>query len=90
MKYELDFEYELDDDKAITVYITEFDFGSPGKTWGPPESCYPADPPEIYWYALNEEGKELELTNRQKEAIESKAWEKIEAEVEASWERYYD
>lgn len=76
--YLFDFLYDLDEETSVTVYVTDVDFGSPGQTWGPPERCYPPEPAEICWHAVNEDGKEPALTNSQIEAIEELAWEKAQ------------
>jgi hypothetical protein len=34
-------------DWDIKVHVTHFYSGAPGRTSGPPENCYPEDPPEI-------------------------------------------
>jgi hypothetical protein len=37
--------------------VTHYRPGDPGRTWGPPERCYPPEPAELEWVVLDRRGR---------------------------------
>lgn len=37
--------------EEYNIEIDSFHAGDPGRLYGPPEKCYPPEPPEIEWHA---------------------------------------
>ena len=60
-------EIEIELDVKGTVH-----FGSPGKTWGSPENCYPAEPDEVFIDYVKLSGKDWisNLTDSEMEELE--------------------
>ena len=61
--------------------------GDPGKTWGPPEHCWPPEPPEIDFVILDERGipspsLKNQLDEEELEEIEFRLMQAINTEEE--------
>ena len=57
--------------------------GRPGRTDGPPDVCYPPEPPELEWRLLDRRGRpapwlERKLTDAERERIERELLEYLE------------
>ena len=70
-------------DGTETSYNITFDLtaGYPARLYGPPESCYPAEPPEIeITEVIDEEGEDIlyTLSDEEYELIETSCWEEVE------------
>lgn len=50
-----DYTVEIDDVEYL-ARVTYYYRGAPGRTSGPPENCYPPEPPELDWELLNLDG----------------------------------
>lgn len=80
----------IGDDEDVTIGVLTYNPGDPGCTYGPPERCYPPEPPEVEWVLLGQDGQPMERelsdadTARIEEAIEEAMQSK--AEEYADWE----
>lgn len=54
---ELDVYLGDDEEEHYVAAVTYFFPGDPGQIWGPPERCWPPEPPEIEWELRNPDGK---------------------------------
>lgn len=77
MEYVDTFEFYLDDDEVITIGISYWYAGTPAFISGPPENCYPEDPPEFDWEVV---GEERQLTDDQRSKIEDEIIERMTEE----------
>jgi len=68
-------ENEIDCVVEFTAYP-----GDPGCTSGPPEKCYPPEPPELEILSIQGNGVELEgqLNHSEQEALEQRIWDAVE------------
>lgn len=49
------------DDEPCLIRVTSYSPGCPGFTSGPPESCYPPEPPEIEWEVVDAAGNPVDV-----------------------------
>jgi hypothetical protein len=61
---------------AVVISLTR---GTPGRYSGPPEDCYPDDPPEMEWEVRRPDGRAWtgELSDADEQRIESELWAAI-------------
>ena len=60
--------------------------GSPGRTYGPPEDCYPAEPEDVELEVALVDGKPFELTEHEEEL----ALEELAVQAQEEMESDYD
>lgn len=67
---------DFEDDLEVEY---DYDPGRPGRTWGPPENCYPDEPAEVCITAVKHAGCDLYLLLDAKVIadLEEKVWEKL-------------
>lgn len=60
------------DEEPCLIRVTSFTPGCAGRIYGPPEFCYPPEPPEIEWEVIDENGApvDVELSSSDAERIE--------------------
>lgn len=81
--------YYEKDDQEVEVKVTYCGYpGSPGKTSGEPETCYPPEPSEMDIEVTRvDNGKPVELPEDQLENLKEKAWEDVEGRLDDAEER---
>lgn len=65
------------------VVIDSYTPGDPGRTSGPPEDCWPPEPPEVEWHLEDAAGVRLEaleadLDDEEMEAIDTACFEFVD------------
>jgi 2-methylcitrate dehydratase PrpD len=74
--------------------VVEYDYykGSPGRTYGPPELCYPSEPAHVEIIAVTYGGVTItdSLSESQLESLEQEIEEHLTAKAEADQCAYYD
>jgi hypothetical protein len=66
-----------------TIVVHEYRPAIPGRTYGPPEDCYPEDPAELDYTVFNENGDTVNLSNYMIDLVEDVILEHFKAEAEA-------
>jgi len=79
--------------------VVSFDYypGDPGRTYGPPENCYPPEPDEIEILSVKINDEEVELTEDELEKLEDRIYndagdlyaQVLESDKEDSVAAYY-
>lgn len=64
--------------------------GTPGRTSGPPEHCYPAEPAWVEIESVSVNGVEITLDDKQAETLEQEIEEMITAKEQADQEAYWE
>lgn len=50
---------EIDGEECEFEATARFDFGTPARTYGPPEHCSPEEPTEVEWLSFKGEGQDF-------------------------------
>lgn len=88
MSYIITFDTYIGDDEDVTVGVSYFYAGDPGRTYGPPENCYPPEAPEMDWELIDKDGKPVDrdLDSHDIEKIEEEIFERMTEKAEAYYE----
>lgn len=67
--------------EIVPIHISSYSHGSAARTYGPPENCYPEEPPEMEWEPISKD-KDLnqfinDLSDDEKWLIEEQIWHMI-------------
>lgn len=88
----LDYTVEIDDVEYV-ARVTSYYPGDPGRTSGPPEMCYPPEPPEIEWELWTVDDKPAPdevLTSQREDEITDQLLEWLQEEQDDDYDARYD